>query len=137
MKLSRQEKDFIDRISAISGKDPGTVKDIFAALLIATSIELNADQKSAIPIPYLFTFKINPEQVMERKGIRIEEKYEIETSHTLHNIVVKLNSGEPNPLEHYLVREISKLLSGMLDLEEGLELEESYKAKYGIQSVFG
>lgn len=122
MKLTREEKSFIDKVSAISGYDSHTVKNVFSGLLISTALELWSGKKE-INIPYLFRFSVEIDQGSSQNT---PEKYDVTTNPSFHNVLTKMNEKEDSVIEEYLKREISKHLSDLLDLDSCLELDEDY-----------
>jgi hypothetical protein len=126
MKLTREEKSFIDKVSAISGYDSHTVKNIFSGLLISTALELWSGKKE-INIPYLFKFTVEIDQTGSQN--ENSEKYDVSTNPSFHNVLTKMNEKEDSIIEEYLKREITKHLSDLLDLDSCLELDEDYKDK--------
>lgn len=126
MKLTREEKSFIDKVSAISGYDSHTVKNVFSGLLISTALELWSGKKE-INIPYLFKFTVEIDTQKSQNDN--PEKYDIFTNPSFHNVLTKMNEKEDSVIEEYLKREISKHLSDLLDLDSCLELDEDYLNK--------
>ena len=122
MKLSSPEKNFVDKISAISGHDVSTVRDIFFSLLIATTLEAytESNESNEIHIPYLFkilikckTEKVNP----DKKAFQLKEEYEIETSNSLHEILVKIMAEDWEWVEGFLKKEIMQKINTILDID--------------------
>lgn len=127
MKLTREEKSFIDKVSAISGYDSHTVKNVFSGLLISTALELWSGKKE-INIPYLFKFSVEIDE-QQKSSDQGPEKYNISTNPSFHNVLTKMNEKEDSIIEEYLKREISKHLADLLDLDSCLELDEDYVDK--------
>jgi hypothetical protein len=127
MKLTREEKSFIDKISAISGYDSHTVKGVFSSLLISAALEMWSGKKK-ISIPYLFNFSVEIDPKYE--GTKYQEGfYDVETNPSFNNVLSKLNEREDSVVEEYLKREISRHLADLLDLDACMELDEEYLEK--------
>lgn len=115
VKLTSHEKNFIDKVSAISGIDHSTVKEVFLSTLIASTLEFYSGV-SEINIPYLFKAKVSLDQL--KKGADIQALYNIETSPSLHEVLLKIKSNSITWLEEFLKKEIAKSLSSILEIEE-------------------
>ena len=61
MKITQDERLILERVSAICGKDPKVVSEVFKGLLIATSLELlsSKENNAKITIPYLCNLLIS------------------------------------------------------------------------------
>jgi hypothetical protein len=114
MKLTPIEKNFIQKISAISGQDPKVVNDLFFSLLIATVMELYSGNEE-VSIPFLFNFKIDYDRDPIKNAYKLKEKYLVETSPSLHQVLVKIKSGEKTWVEEFIKKEIVESISGILD----------------------
>lgn len=117
MKLTPEEKAFVDKISAISGHDPKSVKEIFSALMVASTLEIYS-RSNTVYIPYLFKVNITYDKEHTSKGFELKEKYDVETSRTLHDSILKINSGDKTQSDAYLKKEIVKHISSVLELED-------------------
>lgn len=115
VKLTSHEKNFIDKVSAISGIDHSTVKEVFLSTLIASTLEFYSGVNE-INLPYLFKAKVSLEQLKE--GADIQALYNIETSPSLHEVLLKIKSNSITWLEDFLKKEITKSLSSILEIEE-------------------
>lgn len=121
MKTLPAEKDFIDKVSAISGYDSKIVKEIFNSIFLITVREIyakfyNKSNEIKIIFPYLFEFIIDYVKVPdpETKSLIIKEKYQIKTNDNLHEALVNIVTNNKTVIEKILLKEITKNITNIL-----------------------
>lgn len=118
MKLSKEEKNFLENITAISALDKKSVRTFFRSLLVASTMSVFTDENE-IYIPYLCKLNINYD--VDENGnlnIKIDAEPSIELTEEIKSIV---NNDSP-PSKKYFQKEIFEKLKNILEIEE-LELE--------------
>ena len=75
MKLEKYEKNYLEKVVALSCKDISTVRDVLRSLLIAISIEFGAGN-GKITIPYIGDLDIKILNI--QKNLRIESSLNVD-----------------------------------------------------------
>ena len=118
MKLSKEEKNFLENITAISALDKKSVRTFFKSLLVACTMSVFTDENE-VYIPYLcklgITYSIDKEESL---NIELKAEPSMELIEEIKGIV---NDEDP-PSKKYFQKEIFEKLKNILEIEE-LELE--------------
>lgn len=117
MKLTNQEKNFLEKIIAISALDKKVGKNFFRSQLVATTISLLSGENEII-IPYLCKLKIKYNQILTPEGIKLEVKLEAEPSEELVEEIKCILAEEDPPTKVYFKKEIAKELRNYLEIDE-------------------
>jgi hypothetical protein len=102
LKLSLEEKNWIDNIVAISCKDKNTVKDVLKALLKAITLEMFSENYN-VCIPYLCNLQIEYSDKITENGLKTDVRLIAEPNEALIQEIEKIIEGEmpPTHLSHY------------------------------------
>lgn len=114
LKLSSEEKDFLDKIVSISYVDKSTVKEVLQAILKVITVELYADSDT-IYIPYICSLKISSCDSITQKGLETIVKLEAIPSKNLIEEVKAVNDGEITPTQEYTRQKILKSLEDKIE----------------------
>lgn len=117
MKLSIEEKYFLDKICAVSSKDKNTVKDVLKALLMCTTIEIYADSKEMV-IPYMCKLKIDYMDNYKEDKHSVVVHLEATPCEGLINEIAAIQEGGITPTQEYIQKMI------LFDLKNKLEIED-------------
>ena len=117
MKLSNEEKNFLEKIIAISALDKKVGKNFFRSQLVACTIAMLSGENEII-IPYLCKLKIIYNQVLTPEGIRLDVKLEAEPSQELIEEIKCIVAEEDPPTKEYFKKEIAKELRNYLEIDE-------------------
>lgn len=107
MKLSNEEKNFLDKICAVSCKDVNTVRDVLRAILIVSAKEVYAGSKT-VNIPYVCRLALD---TTSSDTVRLSA----EPNDNFVKEVKAILSGDTSPTEEFIGREISKTLESILE----------------------
>lgn len=111
VRLSKKEKDYIEKIASILGKDFKEVQDVFLSLLACITMDLYS-KNNEFCIPYLFDVKVIPKKTVIEKGFKLEEEYSVVTSEAFHDIFSKIETKQDTWIEDFikglLYRELQK-----------------------------
>ena len=124
LKLSTEEKFFIDTVSAIASRDKNTVKDILRALLIAStvhlyeSIELDGKDECDLIIPYIGKIHLEYFEHNSDEGTGTKLKLSVIPSDALIEEVSCIVSGDTTPSENFIKRQIVKYIQSVVELED-------------------
>lgn len=110
-RLSQEEKDFIEKISGLTGLKFNTVKDTFLAISTATALDMYSN-KNEVVFPFLFKVKVN------MGSSSSSDSYQVEPFLALRNIIDKIHSHQSSWLEDYFKTQIRNLLFKILDVKE-------------------
>ena len=116
-KLSLEEKEFLQRICAISKKDKQTVKDVLLSLLMVSTIEIYKETNTII-IPYICSLKVEHFDKMTPKGVKVEVVLEAIPSTALIEEITAVSEGEITPSEKYVKKQIFKIFLDLLVLDD-------------------
>lgn len=121
MKLSFDEKNVIETVSALSAKDFKSVQEIFKALLLSSVLNLydSKEKEFSIVVPYIAKLNITLNESLNDKT---KFKIEVEPQIGLKEEVCNYINGECGSVEKMLKRNISEGIMKKLDLEN-IEIE--------------
>jgi len=123
LKLTLEEKNFIENIRAISALDKKSTKTFFRSLLIACTMAIYAG-KDEIIIPYICKLKISYNDHHTPKGSKVKVHIEAEPCDELIEEIKAISEGEPPPSKKYIKKEISEEIKNKLEIDE-LDLDMS------------
>ena len=108
LRLSLEEKDFLEKISAISLYDKKIVNDVFISLLHVISLEL-FNEENIIYIPYIGSFNIDYyDKIEPGKGVDIQVSLQAEAADSLKDTIKQFSEGEISPTQDYMRLKISE-----------------------------
>jgi len=114
VKLSRDEKDHIERIATALGKDVKEVQEVFLALVAYITLNMY-EGKDEFVIPYLFKVRVKSKKVVIPKGFELQEEYKVESSIAFHDIISKLQSGQTTWIEEFCKVQLYQNLNSKLN----------------------
>jgi hypothetical protein len=114
LKLSLEEKDFLDRIVSISCVDKTVVKEVLQAILKMITIELYADFNT-IYIPYICSLNVTSYENLSSKGVETIVELEATPSKNLIEEVIAISEGEITPTQEYTRQKIYKSLEDKIE----------------------
>lgn len=115
MKLSSEEKNYLEKLSVLSGHDIKTIQDVFMAVLVAITMEVYAGSHKIL-IPFLFNMKVNFTEKQTDKKVKLEESYDVQTNQMLHEIFLKIRNNENTWVEDFIKKEIVEHINSILEL---------------------
>lgn len=123
MKLSFEEKNVIETLSALSAKDFKNVQEIFKALLLSSVLNLydSKDKEFEILIPYIAKLKVNFDIVTSDNAL-IAIKIDVEPQASLKEEICNFVNGESGSVEKMLKKNIAEGIMKKLDIES-IEIE--------------
>lgn len=128
MKLTLEEKNFIERIVAISALDKKSVKTFFRSLLIASTIAVYSEEDEIV-IPYLCKLKIKYNDYLDtKKGSTVKVNMYAEPCEELIAEIKAISEGEQPPSKKYIKKEIFEEIKNKLEISElDLDMDEDYE----------
>lgn len=114
IRLSKKEKDYIEKIASVLGKDFREIQEVFLSLLTCIVIDMYSDSNEFV-IPYLFEVKVTPKRTLIEKGFKLEEEYSVVSSEAFHDIFSKIETKQETWIEDFikgvLYKELSKRMN--------------------------
>ena len=114
IRLSKKEKDYIEKIASVLGKDFREIQEVFLSLLTCIVIDMYSDSNEFV-IPYLFEVKVSPKRTLIEKGFKLEEEYSVVSSEAFHDIFSKIETKQETWIEDFikgiLYKELSKRMN--------------------------
>jgi len=115
IKLDIEEKDYIEKIAAISGESINTVKNVFRGLLSQAGLQARAGNDE-ICVPYIgrvkFQTKYQPE---EAAGRRNEVSLDAEATPTFRSeILASKKKGATSPAKEWFRKRISEKIANLV-----------------------
>lgn len=121
MKLTKEERNFVDNIVAISALDKKSVKTFFRSLLIACTMSVFTGENE-IYIPYICRLKIGYDTEDTDEGKKLNVNLMSEPAQELISEIKSILNDESPPSKKYLQKEIFEKLKNILEIED-LELD--------------
>lgn len=115
MKLTLEERNFIENITAISALDKKSVKLFFRSLLMASTMTIYADEEEII-IPYLCKLRISYKDNHTERGNKPIVNILAEPCDELISEIKAISEGDEPPSKKYLKKEISEELKDKLEI---------------------
>jgi hypothetical protein len=116
LRLSIEEKDALEKISALSLYDKKIVENVFISLLKVISLELFKDE-NIIHIPYIGALTISYEDKnIAGEGVDVVVSLQAEPSESLRQEVKQFSEGEILPTQDYMRLKISENIIERVDL---------------------
>lgn len=110
IKLSQEEKDYVERIASILNKEKKDVQEVFLALITCITMDMYA-KNTEFYIPYLFKSKVKFNKKVIPKGFQYTPELEIQISDAFANIFEKLNSPDKTWIEEFIQSMLFKEIS--------------------------
>lgn len=101
IKLSQEEKDYVEKIASIINKDKKDVQEVFLALVACITMDIYA-KKTTLHIPYLFKADIKLKKKIIPKGFEHIPEFNVEAADAFKDIFEKLNSSEKTWIEEFI-----------------------------------
>lgn len=115
MKVSDKEKEFFEKLCAISEKDKKTVKDVLISLLvIMTKADYMGDNE--IVIPFICSLRFDYNDVLTSKGMLTKVGLVAEPMQALINEFSAISEGETTPSEKYYKKRIFNSVKSTLEI---------------------
>jgi hypothetical protein len=121
LKLDNVEKEFIEKIAAISGKDKSVIKEVLKALLIASTLEIYAamnEDEQILIIPYTCKCIVRYCDKCEDDVTGTKVSIEAQPSQALIEEISNISEGNITPTERQIRRHIIKDIQQILDINE-------------------
>lgn len=121
MLFTPEEKDFFEKICAVSRKDKATVKEVLLALLYVStkqsySAKFSKAEYAEITIPYICSLKWKYKDKFVGNGITTEVEMLATASNALKRELSCISDGETTPTEKYIKNLISNHIDEVLEL---------------------
>lgn len=131
MKRNFNDRLFIEKVSALSGKDRNVVNDVFQSLIIAVAMEIyqneykhNKENQAEFTIPYVGTISINfYNKELEKGKVSTIIESKITPSPALEEEVKDILEGNISQTQKMIKKRIQKILLNKLEIED-IEIEE-------------
>jgi len=117
MKLTLEERNFVEKITAISALSKRSVKTFFKSLLMACSASVYSDENEII-IPYLCKLKIKYNDYVTEKGTKVKVMLEAEPCDELIDEIKAISEGNQPPSKKFIKKEIAEELKNKLEIDE-------------------
>ena len=114
LKITTEEKEFLERISAVSGHDIDIVRDIFLSLWISVTIELYQGKKD-YNILFLFKVYFDYQQNFVRKGEKPKVFNKVIPNPAFSKTLLQVAKGETANLQALLKDELKSLINEIID----------------------
>jgi hypothetical protein len=116
LKLTLEEKEFLQKIKAISRKDESTLMDVFISLIHCMTIAVYKEQNEII-IPFLCKLKLEYFDEATSKGTVTKIVLNAEPSEFLKQEISAISEGEDTPSLKYIKKKIFGKFKQYLDLD--------------------
>jgi len=118
LKMSPEEKVYLDKLVAISGKDINTIREVLRAILILFSVEAYAGEEEAI-IPYIGKFKFYLlDKYLPSRGSYTDVNFEMEPCISLIEELVAICDGDSTPTEEFFKKNVLTSIKDILEIGE-------------------
>ena len=106
MKISKEERDYLEKILSISPKvDISVVRDILRSILMEISIQVLCGNTDEIYIPFLGKLSVDiKDRILKagKEGVKTEVKLKLEPSKVLEEELIAIYRGEEPPSTKYI-----------------------------------
>lgn len=124
MKFTLVEKDVIDRITILTNKSYGDVKEIFQALFISLAIDMGKNSNE-MNIPYVGKVKIDYQKIPIKNKFDVQMSFEItpnvQLTETIKQIALEENT---DCVIEMIKKEIGESISDQIGLEYAVKETE-------------
>lgn len=127
LKLSTDEKLFLDRIKVFAKKEKKEVREVFLALLMASSLQMQDQDNTGdneIVIPYICKLRFSHYEKTDKDGTKVYLQLEAIPSETLREEMDAIVHGEDTPVEKLTKKKILEIFKNTLGLDE--EMPEDF-----------
>lgn len=114
IRLSQDEKDYIEKIASILGKEYKEVQEVFLGLMACITMDLYSG-KTEFVIPYVMKADVKLKKVLIHKGFELKEDCKIQFMNSFHDIYVKIETNQTTWIEEFIKGLLYKELSSKLD----------------------
>lgn len=130
LKLSKEERAFIKKMSVISGESEAVIKNIFLSMLMAFTIEyFDADVDYNLCIPYIANLKVDTENMATKKGLVKIVSILATASNTLKAEIKAIHNGEETPTEKMIKQKIKNRFESLIT---DTNIDEVYEVGKGV-----
>jgi hypothetical protein len=113
-RLSLEEKDFLDRVSAVSGYDKTIVRDVFQSFLNIITLELYSGCNT-INIPYVCSLEIDSYEKIQQNGVETIVELQAIPSSSLIDEIKAVNEGDITPTQQYIRKQMIEKLDSIVN----------------------
>jgi hypothetical protein len=116
IKLDPEEKDYIEKIAAISGESIPTVKNVFRGLLSQVGLQARANN-NRIVVPYICSIEFSTKYPIDEPGNsqRNEVALESEPTSTFRaEVLASKKKGSLSPAKEWFRKRISEKISTLM-----------------------
>lgn len=113
MKLTKDEKQFIERVAAVANKDKNLTRDIWRAFSIALTKELFGGNNKLI-LPFVGEVEFEVVNKPAKGGVESRVVSKFTPSEFFTETVADIASGKTTPTERYLEEELERALATLL-----------------------
>jgi len=118
LKMSPEEKVYLDKLVAISGKDINTIRDVLRSILILFSVEAYAGEEE-VTIPYIGKFRFYLlDKYLPSKGSYTDVSLEVDPCISLVEELVAICNGDSTPTEEFFKKNVFTSMKDILEIEE-------------------
>lgn len=115
MTLTNEEKEFISKLSAISGIDSEQIKQVFHGLYICNMIYMYAKNSDSIYIPYFAKIKVDTERFLNKRQSLVRGKFEVTPTPTFQEDLNRIDRRQATSIETNIIKDISKHIDGLVN----------------------
>ena len=122
LKMSPEEKVYLDKLVAISGKDITQIRDVLRSILVLFSIESYSGETEII-IPYIGKLKFDLiDKCTPVRGSFTKVNLKAEACSSLVDELVAINDGEVTSTQDFFKANIFTSIKDILEIEEDSEI---------------
>lgn len=115
IRLTQDEKDYIEKIASILGKEYKDIQEVFLALMACITMDLYSG-KTEFVIPYVMKADVKLKKSLIPKGFELKEDYKIEFMNGFHDIYVKIETNQTTWIEEFIKGLLYKELVSKLEI---------------------
>lgn len=132
--LTKEERDFVSKLSAISGVPENTIQSVFQGFFTLIAREWMEGNKEFY-IPYLMKLKIDFSIVEQQRQFFLKEKLMATPSQNLHELLVQTYNNNDKWQDEFFQFQYEKIFSRIFNTKK--EYEESEEEKMIEEFVYG
>lgn len=114
MKLEKYEKNYLEKVVSVSGKDIATVRCILRSLLLMTSLEIWAGYDT-VTIPFLGDLKVKLSSVKKNNKINTDIETDFVPSKLFKEQIIDVYHNEEPPTNKWLELNLELVIDDILD----------------------
>jgi hypothetical protein len=115
MVLTTEEKEFINKLSAITGIDSEQIKQVFHGLYICNIIYLYAKNSNYIYIPYFAKIKVETERFINKRQSLVRGKFDVIPTTIFQEDLNRIDRKQATSIETIIIKEISKHIDSLIN----------------------